>query len=148
MKVFYTHNITIVFDFYRKRAIKNLLEVERFSSQKLETILQDFFALCVVTTLESLLSQADDQAIRRGSQEKSLKHVYKVNKSVSYHAVGEYLVKLLLDRRRPISEVIRELRHLFRLACVPIRPGRRFCRKELTPRQEVRFLRYKKRVWA
>ena len=130
--------------------LKNLLEVERFSSTKRWGILQDFYALILFTSLESVLCKEVDAKLAVASHDKGLKYVYKVNKSVSYHALSLFLIELFQDhqQRQAISRVLESLFHFFRQKPLPIRPGRRYPRRPASPRRQVRYLRYEKRVWA
>ncbi|MGZ3615216.1 MAG: IS4 family transposase [Thermodesulfobacteriota bacterium] len=128
--------------------LKNQLEVERFSSEKLIGIEQDFYGLVFLSTFESVLSKEDEKEIMEESREKQLKYEYKINKSVSYSALVGHIVDLLLDLNKSPEEVVDDLSRLFRTGRTPVRPGRRFERKELTGSQRLRFHKYVKRIWA
>ncbi|MCX9086325.1 MAG: hypothetical protein OIN90_02010 [Candidatus Methanoperedens sp.] len=82
------------------------------------------------------------------SREKQLKYEYKINKSISYSALVDHIVDLLLDLNKPPEEVVEDMGKLFRTGRTPMRPGRRFERKELTGSQKLRFHKYVKRIWA
>jgi Transposase DDE domain len=128
--------------------LKNLLEVERFSSEKIIGIEQDFYGLVFLSTLESVLSKEDEKKINEESTEKQLKYEYKINKSVSYTALVNHIVDLLLDLNKSPEEVVDELSKLFRMGRTPVRPGRKFKRKILTASQQLRYHKYEKRVCA
>ena len=128
--------------------LKNQLEVERFSSSKLIGIEQDFYGIVFLSTLESVLSKDDEKEITEESKEKQLKYEYKINKSVSYSALVDYIVDLLLNLNKSPEEVINDLSKLFRTGRSPIRPGRKFKRKNSTPTQQLRFHKYVKRTCA
>ncbi len=55
---------------------------------------------------------------------------------------------LLLDLNKPPEEVVEDLSKLFRTGRTPLRPGRKFERKELSGFQRLRFHKYVKRIWA
>jgi hypothetical protein len=128
--------------------LKNQLEVERFSSSKLIGIEQDFYGVAFLSTLESVLSKDDEKEITEESRERQLKYEYKINKSVSYSALIDYIVDLLLNLNKSPEEVIDDLSRLFRTGRTPIRPGRKFKRKNLTATQQLRFHKYVKRTCA
>jgi hypothetical protein len=84
--------------------------------------------------------------ITEESIEKQLKYEYKMNKSVSYSAVVYHVVDLLLNLNKSPQEVVDDLSKLFRTGRTPVRPGRKFKRKNLTASQKLRFQKYVKRV--
>ncbi len=128
--------------------LKNQLEIERFSSEKLMGIEQDFYGIVFMSTLESVLSKEDEKDITEESRDKRLKYEYRINKSVSYSALVDHIVDLLLDSNKSPSEVVNDLSKLFRTGRTPVRPERKFERKELTARQKLRFHQYAKRIWT
>lgn len=128
--------------------LKNQLELERFSSERLTGIEQDFYGTIFLSTLESVLSKEDEKEISVENKEKRLKYEYKMNKSISYSALVEHIVDLLLDLNKSPEEVVDDLSKLFRTGRTPVRPGRKFERKKLTGSQKLRFHKYVKRIWA
>lgn len=128
--------------------LKNQLEVEKFSSEKLTGIEQDFYGIVFLSTLESILSKEDEKEISEESREKQLKYDYKMNKSISSSALVEHIVDLLLDINKSPNEVVDDLSKLFRTGRTPVRPGRKFERNKLTGSQKLRFHKYVKRIWA
>jgi IS4 transposase len=76
--------------------LKNLLEIERFSSETMIGIEQDFYALIFLSTFESVLTKEDEEELNIQNYEKKLKYEYKINKSVSYSALAEHIAELLL----------------------------------------------------
>lgn len=128
--------------------LKNQLEVERFSSKKLIGIEQDFYGVVFISTLESVLSKEDEEEVVEESRRKHLKYEYKINKSVSYSALVDHVIDLLINLDKSSEEVVDELSKLFKAGRTPIRPGRKFERKNLTPSRKLRYHKYKKRIWA
>jgi hypothetical protein len=128
--------------------LKNQMEIERFSSETVMGIEQDFYAIVFLTTFESVLCKEDEKKITEESIEKELKYEYKINKSVSYSAVVDHIVDLLLNLNKSPSEVVDDLSKLFKTGRTPVRPGRRFKRKKLTASQQLRYHKYEKRVCA
>ncbi len=109
---------------------------------------QDFYGVTFLSTLESVLSKYDEKEITEESREKQLKYEYKINKSVSYSAIVDYIVDLLLNLNKSPGEVMDDLSRLFRTGRTPIRPGRKFKRKNLTATQQLRYHKYVKRTCA
>lgn len=126
--------------------LKNLLEVERFSSKTVNGIEQDFHSLVFLSTLESIMIKEDEEKIGKENLEKKLKYNYKINKSVSYSAIADHIVELFLDPNIHPSEILVKLSRLFRNGSSPQRPGRQFERKESTSTQKLRYHKYEKRI--
>jgi hypothetical protein len=128
--------------------LKNLLEIERFSTKTVIGIEQDFHSLVFLSTLESILIKEDEEKIVKENIEKKRKYEYKINKSVSYTALADHIVDLLLNPDIPPSKVLAKMSRLFKNGSSPQRPGRQFKRKERTSTQKLRFHKYEKRVCA
>ena len=128
--------------------LKNLLEIERFSSETMIGIEQDFYGLIFLSTFESVLAKEDEEELSKHNTEKELKYEYKINKSVSYSALAEHIAKLLLETNIPPQEILDKLSIIFKTGSCPQRPGRQFKRKIATPSQKLRFHKYGKRVLA
>ena len=128
--------------------LKNLLEVERFSAKSVIGIEQDFHALIFLSTLTSVLLAEEDHEARNRSRVKGLKYTYRLNRSVSYVAVIDHIVDLLLDFDRDIEEVAAEIRQCLRGTMLPVRPGRHPQRGAKKNASQLRFQWYRKRIWA
>lgn len=128
--------------------LKNLLEVERFSSRKVNGIEQDFYGIVFLTTLAGVLMREEDEKARRWSEERGLKYTYKVNRSVCYAALVDQVVELVLDERKSPEEAEEELKSRLRGMWIPERPGRRSERRTKSKSSRLRFQRYAKRIWA
>ncbi len=128
--------------------LKNQLEVEKFSSKKLIGIEQDFYGIVFISTLESVLSKEDEKEIIEESREKQLKYEYNMNKSVSYTALLDHIVDLLVNTDKSSSEVVDDLSMLFRTGRTPVRLGRKFKRENLTASKQLRHHKYGKRRCA
>lgn len=128
--------------------LKNLLEVERFSSKKVIGIEQDFWGVVFLSSLASVLSKEEEEEARAGSRRKGLKYEYKVNMSVCYSAIAECVIDLLLDESKSPEEAEEEIRKMVRMALVPERPGRWSERKPGSTSRKLRFNKYAKRIWS
>ena len=121
------------------------LEVEYFSSKKVHNILQDFHAMIFLQVLESILDKAEDHDMRIKSQEKHLKHEYRVNKAHAYSMLSNRLVDLFLNDESSMQRNLTLFQQEIRLCKNPIRPNRHNPRNKLTPSERVRYLLYQKK---
>lgn len=128
--------------------LKNLLEIERFSSKTMIGIEQDFYGLIFFSTFESVLTKEDEEELSKQNDKKKLKYEYKINKSVSYSVLAEHIAELLLETNVPPPEIFDKLSIIFKNGMSPQRPGRQFKRKITTSSQKLRFYKYDKRVLA
>ena len=109
--------------------LKGRLDLENWSGQTLEAVLQDVQAAVVVSNLESLLSQEVQEQLSATDSQRT--HPAKVNRAVSYHALKEMMWELLCSGR-PAEEVIRSIQVWMRSNPVSVRatrpppPRRRF----------------------
>jgi hypothetical protein len=128
--------------------LKNLLEVERFSAKAVIGIEQDFYGLVFLSTLTSVLLREDEEAAEHQSRIKGLKYTYRLNKSVSYLAVVDHVVELILDLRKSPEQAEEEIRLCLKGTLLPVRPGRKPERTSRKSARQLRFQRYGKRIWA
>ncbi len=91
--------------------LKNRLEIEKFSSEKVSGIEQDFYGIIFLSTLESVLSKEDEKQIEEETKERDRIFDYKVNKSISYSALLDYTVDLFLNVNKSPSEILTLQRH-------------------------------------
>ncbi|MBV9763209.1 MAG: IS4 family transposase [Acidobacteriaceae bacterium] len=136
--------------------VKNILEAERFSGESPLVIRQDYYGVIFLATLESVLAASDRQRLSEQAAEKEAEEVAlspvqeeqhgvkQINHCVSYAALLERLIELLLSRRST-EKVLEEMHHLFRTSPSRARPHRRYGRpKEASHRSAL--LRYQKYV--
>src|SRR5205823_5334117 len=93
--------------------LKNIFEAERFSGQSVLAIKQDFYGVLFLASLESILSKPDEAALQAEAQERQTQTTPQVNHAVSYVALVERVVQLLVGQQS-VDEVLNELHHLFR----------------------------------
>ena len=123
--------------------LKNFFEIERFSSKSVSGIEQDFFGIVLLTNLETVLIQdAQEEVTTKTSKRKNR---YKVNRSISYATILDYLVFLFLNNDDYVYD---KINLLLETNPVIIRPGRSFPRKKMTPSQKLRYNLYQKRIRA
>ena len=128
--------------------LKNIFEAERFSGQSVLAIRQDFYGVLFLASLESVLSKSDEEALQGEAQQRRARTTPRVNHAVSYVAVVERVVQLLVSQQ-PVEEVLKELHHLFRKNPTRARPGRKVERnKHLRYAYRLRFHKYVKKILA
>ena len=100
------------------------MQLESFSGQKVETILQDFYATMLLSNLQSIISKQCEPNIKRQTEHR--KHQYKVNRNVAIGTMKHRIVKLFFELT-PRS-MLEELEKIFLKHLEPIRPNRKFNR--------------------
>ena len=123
--------------------LKSRLDLENWSGQSVESVLQDIHATVLVTNLESLLAQETQEELERKREER--KHPLKVNRADGFHALKEKMIALLLDKRKPVEEAIAEIQAWMRRNPVSARK-RKAERRQSTPCNSYNFQRRKKKV--
>lgn len=128
--------------------LKNIYEVERFSGKTVLAIKQDFYGVLFLSSLESVLSKSDEEALQAEAEKRKTRTEPRVNRSVSYVALVEKVVELLVSKRA-VEEVVEELHHLFRKNPTRARPGRNYERKKQRRyAYRLRFHKYVKKLLA
>jgi hypothetical protein len=128
--------------------LKNIFEVERFSGRTVRSIEQDFFGVIFLTTVESVLSKPADAELAQKSAAAQRKHVARVNHAVSYLALVDHAVALLLDPPGTVEETLATLHFLFKTNPTLHRSGRRFPRHRRSGFRRAWFYRYVVRTVA
>jgi len=128
--------------------LKNIFEVERFSGRTVRSIEQDFFGVIFLTTLESVLSKSAEEELAQASLTAQRKQVAQVNHAVSYLALVDHPVALLLDPPGTVEDTLAALHLLFKTNPTLHRPGRRFPRHRRSGFRRAWFYRYVVRTVA
>lgn len=126
---------------------KNIFEVERFSGTNVTAIHQDIQGTLFLTSLESILTQPARAELAATARARQPRTVPQVNRAVSYVALVERVVQLLLSTR-DAEEVLAELHHLFQTNPTRWRPGRHNERPKLKYAHKLRFHKYVKKLTA
>ncbi len=128
--------------------VKNIFEVERFSGQSVQSIKQDFYGVIFLATLETVLSQGAEAELARTSAARQCQYPPQVNHSVSYAALLDYLIDLLMNQAKSVEETLTELQHLFQTNPTRRREGRQSPRKKRSDNRTAWYQRYGKRIVA
>lgn len=129
--------------------LKNIFEVERFSGASVQSICQDYYGVVFLASLESVLSKSAESELVEASEEKQTRHVAQVNHAVSYAALIEHVVALLVDEAASVEQTLAALTHLFKTNPTRRREGRTYPRDNLhSHSRKAWFARYTKRIVA
>lgn len=128
--------------------IKNIFEVERFSGTTEQIIRQDFFGVIFLSTLESVLTKSAQAVLSERDQARETETQAKVNRAVSYVALVDEAIGLLLDEQVHPEDALDRLRQLFQKNPTRNRAGRKYERLKLKHSRKLRYHRYRKRLLA
>jgi len=101
--------------------LKGRLDLENWSGQTVEAVLQDVQAAVFVSNVESLLSQEAQEEL--SAHDSGRQYPARVNRAVSYHALKERMLDLLWSQR-PIQNVLEEIQLWMQSNPVSVRPDR------------------------
>ena len=101
---------------------KTILQLESFSGQTVQSILQDFYATVMMANLHSILIKDAQNTIDNSC--KQTKYPMKINKNKSFGKLKINLVPLFLNN--DIETIIKKLHNHFIRHQIPIRKGRSF----------------------
>ena len=125
--------------------LKNVFELERFSSQNVMSIEQDVYGTFFLATIESILSRSADEELADESSD--CQYQQQVNHSVSYSAMLDHMTDLLLDQSISTEETVAKLHQLFLTNPTLRRPGRKFPRPDYrSAHRQLNYHRYSKRI--
>ncbi len=105
--------------------LKNHIEIGNFTGLSSTVIKQDFYANTFIANLQSIIMR--DAQIELKKQKKYTKYEYKVNRNLSLGYMKNRIIKILTNNN---PNYLKELKQLFKIEPVPIRPNRKFPRKE------------------
>lgn len=118
--------------------LKGRLDLENWSGQSAEAVRQDFHAAVLLANLESVLSGPAEVLVAGRSAQ--AQHPQQVNRAVSYHALKDRLLDLLLADT-PVAEIIVELQQRFLGSPVSVRTRRPRLRPKLSLHRSYHFQR-------
>lgn len=128
--------------------LKNIFEVERLSGTSVRTIEQDVYGTVFLATFESVLSTRANRELEARSRERGHRHTQQVNRRVSYSAMIDEAVTILLDPGASAERALARLQKLFKTNPTPRRAGRRHSRRKRGDKHRLRYYRYVRRVVA
>ena len=123
--------------------LKGRLDLENFSGQTSEAVLQDFHAALLLCNLETILVGPADAQLRQDSlKDKSRKQV---NRAVAFHALKDQVIELLYSEV-PTEQVIEKLQRLFIGSPVSVRPERKPPRRKPSFARSYHFQRHVRKI--
>lgn len=119
----------------RLDSFKNQLQLEAFSGQKVETILQDFYATTFLSNLQEIISKPAQEIVNQHTSKR--KHAYQINKNTALGIMKNRVVSLLLFYEPEI--ILINLQNLFARYSEPVRPNRKFPRVKKLKRRSGKY---------
>jgi hypothetical protein len=119
----------------RFSSFKNQLQLEAFSGQKVETILQDFHATIFLSNLQEIISKPSQESIdKRHSKQKYFRQI---NKNMAFGLMKNRVINLLLFEHP--EKTLLHLQELFTQYTQPIRPNRKAPRTRTLRRRSGKY---------
>jgi len=111
--------------------IKNKLQVENFTGKTVIAIEQDFYATMYLTNMVALAKKDANNVIQEDSKNKNLKFEYKVNTNVLIGKLKDTLITMIITKNPwKRSKILKSIQSEIERNIIPIRPGRKFVRKD------------------
>ncbi|NFV11754.1 transposase [Clostridium sporogenes] len=123
--------------------IKNKLQIENFTGKTVISIEQDFYATIYLSNMLALVKK---DAIEEKYENKSLKYDYKVKTNILIGKLKDYLILMLITKNPwKCNKILKYIQQEIQRNVIPIRPNRKFERKEHKDSQITNIMN-KKRV--
>ena len=123
--------------------LKGRLDLENWTGETVEAVLQDFHASVLLANIESVLTQPAQQELKERKTSEAREQ--QVNRSVSYHALKGKLFELL-QSDVPAEQVVLELTQMFTANAVSRRPERKVPRRKPSLARSLHFQRRKRKI--
>ncbi len=111
--------------------LKNHIEIGNFTGLSSTVIKQDFYANALIANIQSIIIRDAQEELKK--EKKDTEYEYKINKNLSLSYMKNRLIQILTSNN---PEYLEELKKLFKIEPVPIRPNRKFSRKENLPNKK------------
>lgn len=125
--------------------LKNKLQLEAPSGQKLVTIMQDAHIVVFLSNLQQIIARSCEKELAKINR--SRKHLYKININVALGLMKDKVIDIFL--RHDPEAILHQLQHSFLLNLEPERPERTYkrWRKSCRPRGKYyTFFNYKRAI--
>jgi hypothetical protein len=116
-------------------SVKNQLQLEAFSGQKVETILQDFFATIFLSNLQEIIGKPSQKLIEESHSKR--KYAHQINKNIAIGLMKNRVVGLFLSDDP--EKILLKLQKLFARYTEPIRPNRKVARVKTLKRRSGKY---------
>ena len=121
---------------------KNIISVESFSGTSNQFIQQEFNCALYMSNLQTILTHEVQEEVQE--KYKDRKYEYKVNRSLSLGFIRDRLLQLYSNKNE-IEKILVQLKQLFVLHVIPVRPGRENIRDVDKYRQRTKPKQFKNR---
>ena len=118
---------------------KNRLSLENFSGKSAESVKQDFYAIVLMTNMESVITAGANAKLEE--KQSTTAYQQRVNKSVSFNAIMHVAFDLVACPESDLPDIFGNLEALFLKGTAPIRPERKYPHKEPSFLKALNFLR-------
>ena len=116
-------------------ALKNQLQLEAFSGQKVVSIMQDFYITFLLSNLQEIIAKPCQKNLIRIS--KTRKHNYKINRNIAYGMMKNRIVDLFIIHNP--EKILLQLEKLFIQNIEPIRPNRKYPHERKTVKNRGKY---------
>lgn len=121
---------------------KNIIGVECFSGTSHQFIQQEFNCALYMSNMQTILTEdAENEALEKY---KDRRYEYKVNRSLALGFIRERLIQMY-SHKRDTEKLLEELKQLFIINVIPVRPGRKNIRDVDKFRQRTKPKQFKNR---
>jgi hypothetical protein len=116
-------------------SFKNQFQLEAFSGQKVETILQDFYATIFLSNLQEIISKPSQEKVKKRTSK--CKYSYQINRNTAIGLMKNRVIDILLFDN-PENALI-QLQDLFAEYIQPVRPNRKVPRIKKLKRRAGKY---------
>ncbi len=115
--------------------VKNQLQLEAFSGQKVVSIMQDFYITFLLSNLQEIIAKSCQNNLIHIT--KLRKHRYKINRNIAFGIMKNRIVSLLMIHDP--EKILSELEKLFIQNIEPIRQNRRYPHERKTVKNRGKY---------
>jgi hypothetical protein len=115
--------------------IKNHLQIEAFSGQRVTTVMQDFYITFFLANLQQIISIPSNQKL--AARRKTSKHQYKINKNIAFGLMKNRIIDLFITHDP--DKILHTLQQMFIRNLEPVRPDRKYPHQRKTMRLNGKF---------
>ncbi|WP_299288367.1 transposase [uncultured Mucilaginibacter sp.] len=115
--------------------IKNQLQLEAFSGQKVITIMQDFFITFFLSNLQEIIAKPCQSQLIRINRDR--KGNYKINRNIAFGMMKNRIVEIFMIYNP--EKILESLEALFIQHIEPIRPNRKYAHKRITVKARSKY---------
>ncbi|MEO6977980.1 MAG: hypothetical protein ABI113_06350, partial [Mucilaginibacter sp.] len=116
-------------------SFKNQLQLEAFSGQKVQTVLQDFHATIFLSNLQEIISKPSQKIVKERPSKS--KYSYQINRNVAIGLMKNRVIALFLSNNP--EDIIIQLQNLFAQYVEPVRPNRKIPRVRKLKRRSGKY---------